>query len=167
MLSQNGKKQLRLAESEKYAHVTYFFNCGVETPYEGEDRVLIPSKNAASYAEVPDMSALELTDRIIEEVEKDYYDFVLVNYANPDMVGHTGDIQACIKTLETTDKCLERLIPPVLERNGAIMITADHGNVEELINLKTGEIDTEHSTNPVPFLVYHSRKSFQKRGSRQ
>ncbi len=151
VLSQNGKKQLRIAESEKYAHVTYFFNCGVETAYEGEDRAMIPSKNAPSYAEIPEMSAPELTDRIIEEIERDHYDFILVNYANPDMVGHTGDADACIKTLETTDQCLERLIPKILERNGALLITADHGNVEELINLKTGEIDTEHSTNPVPF----------------
>jgi len=150
ILSENGKKQLRIAETEKYAHVTYFFNGGKEKPSPGEDRILIPSKNTPSYADTPEMSAREITKRLVEEIEKDKYDFILVNYANPDMVGHTGDFDASVKAVEVVDECLEVLIKSVLKKGGCLIITADHGNVEEVINLRTGERDTEHSSNPVP-----------------
>jgi 2,3-bisphosphoglycerate-independent phosphoglycerate mutase len=150
LLSEHGKKQLRIAETEKYAHVTYFFNGGKEKPYPGEEHILIQSKNVSSYDQIPEMSAEEITDRLIKEIEKDEYDFILVNYANPDMVGHTGNLEASIKAVEKVDECLARLIPLVLKKNGCMLITADHGNVEEVINLRTGEKDTEHSSNPVP-----------------
>ncbi len=150
VLSENGKKQLRIAETEKYAHVTYFFNGGKEKPFKREDRILIPSKNAPSYADIPEMSAREITQKLIEEIEKNKYDFILVNYANPDMVGHTGNFDASVKAVEVVDECLNKLIKSVLIQRGCLIITADHGNVEEVINLKTGERDTEHSSNPVP-----------------
>jgi 2,3-bisphosphoglycerate-independent phosphoglycerate mutase len=150
VLSKFGKKQLRIAETEKYAHVTYFFNGGEEKPFKGEDRILIPSKNAPSYAKVPEMSAKEITDKVIEELEKDKYDFILINYANPDMVGHTGDLEAGVKSVEFVDQCLNRLINAINQKSGSLLITADHGNVEEMINTTTFEKDTEHSTNPVP-----------------
>ncbi|MBT3356274.1 2,3-bisphosphoglycerate-independent phosphoglycerate mutase [bacterium] len=152
IFEENKLSQLRIAETEKFAHVTYFFNGGAEKPYKGEDRIPVLSKNVPSYADVPEMSALEVTDKLIDvlkDKEKDY-DFILVNYANPDMVGHTGDIGAAVTALEITDKCLDRLITTVIEQNGCLLITADHGNVEEMTNLRTGERDTEHSTNPVP-----------------
>ena len=150
LLSQNNKKQLRLAETEKYAHVTYFFNCGKEDPYPNEDRIVIPSKNIPSYDQLPEMSSPEITDTLIEKINLEEYDFFLVNYASSDMVGHTGNMDACVKTLANLDDCLKRIIPVVLENNGCLLVTADHGNIEELINLKTGSKDTEHSTNPVP-----------------
>lgn len=150
LLSENKKNQLRIAETEKYAHVTYFFNVGKEKPFSREDRILIPSKNLESYADIPEMSAKEITEKLIKVVKSEKYDFILVNYANPDMVGHTGNLQAGIKAVEHTDSCLAKIIPPILEKKGALLITADHGNVEEMLNMKTGEKDTEHSTNPVP-----------------
>lgn len=150
-LAENGKKQLRIAETEKYAHVTYFFNGGIEKPFEGEERILIESKKVDSYDQAPEMSADEITERLLTELEKEKFDFILVNYANPDMVGHTGNLKAAVKALEKTDECLKKLIDKVLEKKGCLLITADHGNVEEMINLRNGEIDTEHSLNPVPF----------------
>lgn len=150
IVSEKGLKQLRIAETEKYAHVTYFFNGGFEKPFKGEDRMVIPSKNVPSYADKPEMSARKITDKLIAQIDKEKHDFILVNYANPDMVGHTGDFQAGIKALEFTDKCLGELIEKVIEKQGSMIITADHGNIEEMINLYTGERDTEHSTNPVP-----------------
>ncbi len=150
ILSKAGKTQFRIAETEKYAHITYFFNGGFEKPYPGEDRTVVLSKNVSSYAEVPEMSAQEVTDKLVEAIEKKDYDFVLVNYANPDMVGHTGDLEAGVKAVEIVDGHLSRLIKTVLKKNGTLIITADHGNVEEMINLRTGEKDTEHSVNPVP-----------------
>lgn len=149
-LAAYNKRQLRLAETEKYAHVTYFFNAGKDGPYPGEDRIVIPSKNVPSYDKLPEMSAPEITETLIGKVNEGIYDFILVNYANADMVGHTGNEEACIKAIECLDRCLAQIIPPVLERNGCLLITADHGNVEELINLKTHGKDTEHSSNPVP-----------------
>lgn len=142
--------QLRIAESEKYAHVTYFFNGGVEQPYSGEDHELVPSKKVDSYSSVPEMSAQEITDKVLAALKKKHYDFILINYANADMVGHTGDFKASIKAVETLDACMAQLIPAVLEQSGCLLVTADHGNAEEVINLKTGERDTEHSNYPVP-----------------
>ncbi|MBU2025319.1 MAG: 2,3-bisphosphoglycerate-independent phosphoglycerate mutase [Patescibacteria group bacterium] len=150
IISDNQIKQLKIAETEKYAHVTYFFNGGLEKPFPGEKQILIPSKNAPSYANVPEMSAYEITDTVIKELDKDDYGFILVNYANPDMVGHTGDFQAAIKAAQTIDSCLRKLIKVILDKKGCLLITADHGNFEEMINLKTGVIDTQHSNNPVP-----------------
>ncbi|MEA2006599.1 MAG: 2,3-bisphosphoglycerate-independent phosphoglycerate mutase [Patescibacteria group bacterium] len=150
IISKAGKTQLRIAETEKYAHVTYFFNGGVEKPYQGEDRIVVLSKNVSSYADVPEMSAQEVTDKLTEAIDNNEYDFVLVNYANPDMVGHTGNFDAGVKAVEFVDGCLDKLIKTVLKKNGCLLITADHGNVEEMVNLRTGEKDTEHSINPVP-----------------
>lgn len=149
-ISLANKNQLRIAETEKYAHVTYFFNGGKEKAFPGEDRMLIPSPTVAHFDEVPEMSAPQVTEKLIEIVEKDEYDFILVNYANADMVGHTGNEEATIIACQATDKSLSILIPVILKHNGAVLITADHGNAEELKNLETGEIDTEHSVNPVP-----------------
>lgn len=150
LLSQNNKKQFRLAETEKYAHVTYFFNGGKKDPYPNEDRIVVPSKNVPSYDQLPEMSSSEITDTLIEKINTEEYDFILVNYASSDMVGHTGSMDACLKTLSHLDSCLKQIVPVILENNGCLLLTADHGNIEELINLKTGKKDTEHSTNPVP-----------------
>lgn len=152
-LSLAGKKQLRIAETEKYAHVTYFFNGGKEKPFPGEDRILIPSPTVSHFDEVPEMSSPQITETLLAVLQKNEYDFILVNYANPDMVGHTGNEEASIKAVEATDKSLSILIPAVIKAGGAMFITADHGNVEELKKAGTGEIDTEHSTNPIPLYL--------------
>ncbi|HAI74399.1 MAG TPA: 2,3-bisphosphoglycerate-independent phosphoglycerate mutase [Candidatus Moranbacteria bacterium] len=150
VLSKNKLIQLRIAETEKFAHVTYFFNGGKEEAFSGEDRVIIPSKDVAKFDEAPEMSAQEITDKVIDFVQKEKYDFILINYANADIIGHTGNEQAAIAAIETVDKCLEKLIKEVILKNGCLLITADHGNVEEMVSLKTGEENTEHSANPVP-----------------
>ncbi len=150
VLSKNWKRQLRIAETEKYAHVTYFFNGGVEQPYFYEDRILVPSKKVSTYADIPEMSAAEITDKLVEAIEKHSYDFILVNYANSDMVGHTGDFNAAVKSVEFVDGCLERVIEATIKKGGQMLITADHGNIEEMLNIYTGEPDTQHSKNPVP-----------------
>jgi len=166
VLAEHKMKQLRIAETEKFAHVTYFFNGGNEEPYPGEDRVIIPSKNVGSFDEAPEMSANEITDKIIDLVGKDKYDFILVNFANADIVGHTGNEQAAIKAVETIDSCLSRLIKEVILKNGCLLITADHGNAEEMINRHTGEKDTEHSANPVPlWFITNENHSETKRDS--
>jgi len=149
-LAKAGKKQLRIAETEKYAHVTYFFNGGKEKPFTGEERILVESKKVATYDLAPEMGAKEITDKLLNELEKNYFDFILVNFANPDMVGHTGNLAAAVKALEAVDFQLGRLVDKVLEKGGSLLISADHGNVEEMVNLKNGEVDTEHSLNPVP-----------------
>lgn len=149
-LSKHNLRQLRIAETEKYAHVTYFFNGGNEKAFPGEDRILVPSPTVAHFDEQPEMSAPQVTDTLVQKVEENLYDFILVNYANPDMVGHTGNEQASIQAVEATDKSLARIIPAILKAGGAMIITADHGNVEEMINPMTGEHDTEHSTSPIP-----------------
>lgn len=161
VISRNWKRQLRISETEKYAHVTYFFNGGVEQSYAFEDRILIPSKNVPSYAQAPEMSATEITDKLVEALQKNNYDFVLVNYANSDMVGHTGVVEAGKRAVEHVDKCLARLIDCVLEKNGSLIITADHGNVEEMLNIYTGEPDTQHSKNPVPCWLV-DKESYQE-----
>lgn len=149
-LSKAGLTQLRIAETEKYAHVTYFFNGGNEKAFSGEDRILIPSPTVAHFDEQPEMSAPAVTDMLIQKIQENTYDFILVNYANPDMVGHTGNEEASIQAVEATDKSLSKIIPVILKAGGAMIITSDHGNVEEMINPLTGEKDTEHSTSPVP-----------------
>jgi 2,3-bisphosphoglycerate-independent phosphoglycerate mutase len=153
IISSNSLKQLRIAESEKFPHVTYFFNGGMSIKYENEDRIEVPSPNVPTYDEKPEMSAFELTDILIDRINADIYDFIFVNYANPDMVGHTGNLEASIKAVKTVDKCVDEIVRVFLARGGAVILTADHGNVEELINLDTGEIDTEHSLNPVPLIL--------------
>ena len=153
ILSEKGFRQLHIAETEKYAHVTFFFGGGVEEPFEGEDRIVIPSPRVASYAEKPEMSIKEVTRRLSQEILSEKHDFIVANFANPDMVGHTGDVEACKKSLIATDKALGEIVDLILSKNGLAFIVADHGNIEELVNLKTGEMDKEHSTNPVPFLV--------------
>ncbi len=150
VLSNYKKKQLRIAETEKYAHVTYFFNGGREEPWPGEDRILIPSPSVAKYDSEPEMSAAKITQKTVEEIQSEKYDFILMNYANADMVGHTGNIDAAIKAVTSIDKSLSILIPSVLEKDGCLLITADHGNVEEMIDPYTGQTITEHSNNPVP-----------------
>ncbi|SFB28225.1 2,3-bisphosphoglycerate-independent phosphoglycerate mutase [Clostridium frigidicarnis] len=151
-LSKIGKTQLRIAETEKYAHVTFFFNGGVEAPYEGEDRALIQSPKVATYDLKPEMSAYELTDELINRLESDKYDVVIVNYANPDMVGHTGVFEAAKKAIEAVDECLGKVVEKVLEKEGSVFITADHGNAEQMIDYSTGKPMTSHTSEPVPFL---------------
>jgi len=152
-LSKLGLKQLRIAETEKYAHVTFFFNGGVETPNVLEDRVLIPSPKVATYDLKPEMSAYEVTDALIEKIERNCYDVIICNYANGDMVGHTGILEAAIKAVEAVDECIGKVVKKVLEKNGVVLITADHGNCEQMIDYQTGEPHTAHTTNKVPFYI--------------
>lgn len=153
ILADHNLKQLRIAETEKYAHVTYFFNGGREEKSAGEDHVLIPSPRVDSYASQPEMSASQIADQVVKNLQDDKYDFVLINFANPDMVGHTGDIPAAIKAIETVDKCLAKVVKTVLDKQGTALVTADHGNAEVMLDLKTNTILKEHTTNPVPFIM--------------
>jgi 2,3-bisphosphoglycerate-independent phosphoglycerate mutase len=153
VLAENQKRQLRIAETEKFPHVTYFFNGGLPIKYKGEDRTEIASPNVATYDMKPEMSIFELTESLMEKIQLNIYDFICVNLANPDMVGHTGNLSACVKAMEYTDQALGKIVPEFIARGGIVLLTADHGNVEELIKLDTGEIDTEHSFNPVPFIA--------------
>lgn len=153
VISDAGLKQLHIAETEKYAHVTFFLNGTREDPYPGEERVIIPSPRVASYDQVPEMSALKITDRVVKEISDGTFDFIVLNFANVDMVGHTGQLDATIKACEVVDKCLGKISSAVLAKDGALFITADHGNAESMQNLQTGEIDKQHSTSPVPFIV--------------
>jgi 2,3-bisphosphoglycerate-independent phosphoglycerate mutase len=153
VISDAGMKQLHIAETEKYAHVTFFLNGMREDPLPGEDRVIIPSPKVSSYDQEPAMAANQIADRIIKELEAVKYDLIAANFANADMVGHTGDLQATIKAAEVVDSCVGRIVDYALARDGVVIITADHGNAEEVVNLQTGSIDKEHSTYPVPLLV--------------
>jgi 2,3-bisphosphoglycerate-independent phosphoglycerate mutase len=162
IISQHGLRQLRIAETEKYAHVTYFFNGGEEEPFPNEDRILIPSQSVSTYDKVPEMSASPITEEAIKALGAGKYSFILINYANPDMVGHTGNLKATISAIEVVDRCLGKLIPEVLKLGGTLFITADHGNAEEVTNPRTEEIDTEHSTFPVPFLYVTPNNQRQK-----
>ncbi len=162
ILSELNLNQLRIAETEKFAHVTYFFNGGKEEPFRNEDRIIVPSKDVSSFDEAPEMSAREITQKVIENIEREKYDFILVNFANTDIVGHTGVEKAAIKAAETVDKCLEKIIKAVLIKNGRLLITADHGNAEEMTNVHTGEKNTEHSTNPVPLWYISANNHSEK-----
>ncbi len=153
VLSKQNKKILKIAETEKYAHVTYFFNGGKEKVFPGERRILVPSKTTPHYDHHPEMSAYEITEKIIQAVNKNNFDFILVNYANPDMVGHTGNFKAAIKAAEIIDKQIENLLKLVKQDKCTLLITADHGNLEKMIDLKTGEPYPEHSQNLVPFYL--------------
>ncbi|MFH1336020.1 MAG: alkaline phosphatase family protein, partial [Candidatus Zixiibacteriota bacterium] len=153
VLSQKGMKQLRIAETEKYAHVTFFFNGGEEIPFAGEDRILIHSPKVATYDLKPEMSAFEVTEAVVKEIRLKKYDFILLNYANPDMVGHTGVIPAAVKAVEAVDKCIGEVISAVKEVRGLAMVTADHGNADQMIDPSNGEVFTAHTTNSVPFAL--------------
>lgn len=157
VLSDAKVKQLHIAETEKYAHVTYFFNGGREDPFPGQDNALIPSPQVSSYAEKPEMSAREVTEKLLKLLTKETYGFIVVNFANADMVGHTGDVQATIQAVQVVDECLGKIINDVLPRGGTVLITADHGNAESKVNLQTGDIDKEHTVNPVPLFVISER----------
>jgi len=159
IVAKAGWKQLRIAETEKYAHVTFFFNGGEETPFPGEDRILVPSPKVATYDEKPEMSAFEVTDKLVAAIEAGTYDFILVNYANADMVGHTGKLDAAIKAIEALDVCIGRLDEAVRAQGGALIITADHGNAELMRDPETGEPHTAHSLNVVPIILSGGPKS--------
>ena len=152
-LASLGKKQLRLAETEKYAHVTFFFNGGVETPNEGEDRILVPSPKVPTYDLQPEMSAPEVGQKLCEAIRSGKYDVIIINFANPDMVGHTGVLEAAIKACETVDTWVGKAVEAVKETGGQLFLCADHGNSEQLIDYETGEPFTAHTTNPVPFIL--------------
>ena len=161
VLSEAGLQQLHIAETEKYAHVTFFLNGTVEDSFPGEERIIIPSPKVASYDKEPEMSARGITQRVIKEMREDKYDFIVLNFANPDMVAHTGDMASTLKGVEVVDECLGRLVEETLSRDGNVFITADHGNAEEMKNLRTGEMDKEHATNPVPFVIINRQMEGQ------
>ena len=152
-ISKLGLTQLRIAETEKYAHVTFFFNGGEEKQYEGEDRILIPSPKVETYDMKPEMSAGEVTDKVVEAINSRKYDAIILNYANPDMVGHTGSLEATVKALEFLDGCVKRVVDAIENNDGTLLITAHHGNAEQMIDYKTGELHTAHTTNPVPLVL--------------
>ena len=149
--------QLYIAETEKYAHVTYFFNGGYADPVDGEERMAIPSPNVKSYDKTPLMSSEDLTEAVINNVKHKKYDFTVLNFAAPDMIGHTGNLKAGIECCAEVDKRLGRIVKRYLRANGTVLVTADHGNVEEMVNLKTDEVITCHSDNPVPFIVINKK----------
>ena len=153
VVSNLGKKQLRIAETEKYAHVTFFFNGGREEPYPGEDRILVNSPKVATYDLQPEMSAYEVTEKVLEAINSEKYDTIILNFANTDMVGHTGNIDAAIKAVEAVDKCVGEIVEAVQKQNGVLLITADHGNAEQMIDYQTGEPLTSHTTNLVPLIL--------------
>lgn len=152
VLADNGLRQLRIAETEKYAHVTFFFNGGVEEPNPGEDRILIPSPDVPTYNLQPEMSAREVTAKVIEQIKKDYYDVIIINYANPDMVGHTGILEAAVEAVKVVDQCLGQVVETVLDKGGCVLITADHGNCEKMCSPE-GTPHTAHTTDEVPFIL--------------
>lgn len=157
-IADHGLRQLRIAETEKYAHVTFFFNGGVETPYEGEDRILIKSPMVATYDLQPEMNAPELTKKLTAAIESGKYEVIICNYANPDMVGHTGKFDAAVEAIEAIDKCLGDVVSSLLKAGGEMLVTADHGNAEMMRNPETGQPHTAHTTNPVP-LIYVGREA--------
>ena len=152
-ISNLGYKQLRIAETEKYAHVTFFFNGGVEQVMKNEDRALIPSPKVATYDLQPEMSAPEVTEEVLKRIHSKEYDNIILNFANCDMVGHTGVFEAAVKAVETVDECLGSVVDAILEEGGVVCITADHGNADQMLDPETGDVFTAHTTNPVPFLV--------------
>lgn len=147
------QRQLYIAEGEKYAHVTFFFNGGYDKPVAGEDRVLVPSPDAVSYDATPDMSAEKITSAVVTDLKASKHDVIVVNFANPDMLGHTGNLQATMKAIQTIDRCVGRIRDAVMERGGTLILTADHGNAEAMLTEDGRNVDTEHSTNPVPLIV--------------
>jgi 2,3-bisphosphoglycerate-independent phosphoglycerate mutase len=152
-----GLRQVRMAETEKYPHVTYFFNGGEETPYPGEDRIMVPSPKVATYDLQPEMSAPELTARAVEAINYGIYDLMVLNFANPDMVGHTGVLEAAIKAVETVDDGIGQIVEAVQRTDGALLVTADHGNCELMRDPATGAPHTAHTTNKVPVILMSDR----------
>jgi len=165
VVSGQGLRQLRIAETEKYAHVTFFFNGGEEQPFPLEDRVLIPSpRDVATYDQKPEMSARELTDELTKRIRSKQYSFILANYANPDMVGHTGILEAAVKAVEVIDECLGRILQAAQEAGAIVMITADHGNLEVMTDKTTGQPHTAHTTDPVPFILVGDKAELRDDG---
>ena len=164
IVSRSGLKQLRIAETEKYAHVTFFFNGGEEKQYEGEDRILVPSPKVETYDLKPEMSAFEVTEKVVEAINSEKYDCIIINYANPDMVGHTGNVDAAVKALEALDSCVKQVVDAVKAVNGTLLITADHGNSEQMVDYVTGEPYTAHTTNPVPLIIIGAGNKKVKEG---
>lgn len=162
-LAANNMTQARIAETEKYAHVTFFFNGGVEEPNKGEDRILVKSPKVATYDLQPEMSAPAVCDKLVEAIKSDKYDVIIVNFANPDMVGHTGVENAAIKAVEVVDECVGRAVDAIKEVNGQMFICADHGNAEQLLDYSTGEPFTAHTTNPVPFILVNADPKYTLR----
>jgi 2,3-bisphosphoglycerate-independent phosphoglycerate mutase len=157
VLAEHRRTNLRLAETEKYAHVTYFFNCGREQPYEGEDRVLVPSQQVATYDLKPEMSAPGITDTLVADLAERRHQVVICNFANADMVGHTGSIEATVAAVETLDACLGRVVHAVAAANGAAIVTADHGNAEQMWDKELNAPHTAHTSNPVPVILCDER----------
>lgn len=157
VLAKHQKKQLRIAETEKYAHVTFFFNGGVEEPCPGETRCLIPSPQVATYNLLPEMSAYGITGELLKRLEKEEDEVIILNFANADMVGHTGEFEATVKAITAVDQCIGKIVPRVLERQGTVIITADHGNAEAKVDLQTGQPLTAHTTNPVPLILVNDQ----------
>jgi 2,3-bisphosphoglycerate-independent phosphoglycerate mutase len=153
IVSDHGYHQLHLAETEKYAHVTFFINGMAEQIFPGEERILVPSPAVASYDKKPEMAARQITDAALQALAAGNHDFYIINYANPDMVGHTGNLEATIKAVEAMDACLGEVVQDICNRGGIAFIVADHGNAEILVNLQTSEVDKEHNTSPVPLLI--------------
>ena len=145
--------QLRIAETEKYAHVTFFFNGGEEKQYRNEDRILIPSPKVETYDLMPEMSAKQVTEKVLEAIQSQKYDSIILNYANPDMVGHTGNLEATIHALEVLDECIGKVVEAVEKVKGVLLITADHGNAEQMVDYVTGDPHTAHTTNVVPLVI--------------
>ena len=162
-ISNLGFNQLRIAETEKYAHVTFFFNGGREEPYENEDRVLIPSPKVATYDLKPEMSAIEVKNEVLNRLNMNKYHLIILNFANPDMVGHTGVVEAAIKAVETVDFCLGEIVDLLLKKGGKALITADHGNVEMMIDERDGSPITSHTTNKVPLIMVGERENIELR----
>ena len=160
VLAQNNKTQLRIAETEKYAHVTFFFSGGQEDTFPGEDRILIPSPKVTTYDMQPEMSAPEVTEKLVEAIESGRYDTIICNYANCDQVGHTGVFEAAVKAVEAVDECLAKVLGAAEKVGGDVLITADHGNVEQMFDDASGQAHTQHTTLPVP-LVYVGPRNVQ------
>jgi 2,3-bisphosphoglycerate-independent phosphoglycerate mutase len=153
VVSNAGLRQLRIAETEKYAHVTFFLNGGREMLYPGEERILVSSPQVATYDLQPEMSAPEVTEKLIDAIKSDRFELIVVNFANSDMVGHTGNIAAAVKAVETVDQCLGSIAKVIEAENGAMLITSDHGNVEQMLDLHAGQPHTAHTLNPVPLVA--------------
>jgi 2,3-bisphosphoglycerate-independent phosphoglycerate mutase len=160
VLSRGGLRQLRIAETEKYAHVTFFFNGGSDTQFEGEERILVPSPKVATYDKKPEMSVFEVTDKVVEAIGSKKYDVVIMNIANPDMVGHTGVMDAAVEAVRDTDTAVGRIIDAVDAVDGVTLITADHGNAELMFDEQTGQAHTAHTMNAVPLILVDAKKRF-------
>jgi 2,3-bisphosphoglycerate-independent phosphoglycerate mutase len=165
VLAANGLKQLRIGETEKYAHVTFFFNSQMEEPDLGEDRIMVLSPKVPSYEEEPEMSAHEITDRLVPEIRRGVYDFILVNFANGDLVGHSANIEAGAKAVETVDACLGRLLDEALAKDYTVLVTGDHGNIETML-YPDGEANPSHGLNPVPFIMVSDDPELEGAGLR-